>query len=74
MGFRCYEVSQYGCFSGLVASLACRAFKLPSVADYRDFGEFAPRDLVGEALDVCTTLSDALRVRMNQTEIRDGPE
>ena len=60
----------------MIASLACRALKLPCVGYYDDFAIVAPRILIDKALEAFTTLNDLLLVilKKRKSEAERAPE
>ena len=62
----------YNCLSRLIASLACRALKLPCVGYYDDFAIVTPRILIDKALEAFTKLNDLLLIILKKKKSEAG--
>ena len=65
-------VLHYNCLSRVIASLACRALKLPCVGYYDDFAIVAPRILIDKALEAFTKLNDLLLIILKKKKSEAG--
>ena len=55
-------VLHYNCLSRVIASLTCRALKIPRIGYYDDFGIILPECSIKDALDIFTSFNKVLLI------------
>ena len=63
---------RYNCLSTVIASLACRALKIPRIGHSDDFGMVAPECLVELGLYTFTGFNEALLIILKEKESEFG--